>query len=290
MFRRVTKATLVLALPLLFSSANTLAHERGHSVSDQLHAVVDARSDSDKARDKYRHPIETIEFFGIKPGMTVAEALPGGGWYSKVLAPYLGKNGALHGVNYADDMWARFGFFSAEGIAERQASTGQFPALVAGITENGIDSLGFTFANVPKDVEGKVDRVLFIRALHNLARFEDEAGTLTQAIEATKAMLKPNGMVGIVQHRAPESFDDANAMGDKGYLKESFIVSLMEDAGFTLVATSDINANPNDKPSETDIVWRLPPTLLGAQDNPELQAKMQAIGESDRMTLLFALK
>lgn len=290
MFRRVTKATLVLALPLLFSSANTLAHEHGHSVSDQLHAVVDARSDSDKARDKYRHPIETIEFFGIKPGMTVAEALPGGGWYSKVLAPYLGKNGALHGVNYADDMWARFGFFSAEGIAERQASTGQFPALVAGITENGIDSLGFTFANVPKDVEGKVDRVLFIRALHNLARFEDEAGTLTQAIEATKAMLKPNGMVGIVQHRAPESFDDANAMGDKGYLKESFIVSLMEDAGFTLVATSDINANPNDKPSETDIVWRLPPTLLGAQDNPELQAKMQAIGESDRMTLLFALK
>ncbi|GEA10903.1 class I SAM-dependent methyltransferase [Alteromonas sp. KUL49] len=290
MFRRVTKATLSIVLPLALVSTNALAHQHGHGVNEQLKAVVEARSDDEKARDMYRHPAETIAFFKIKPGMTVAEALPGGGWYSKVLAPYLGKEGALHGVNYADDMWARFGFFSAEGIAERQASTAQFPSIVAEITDNGIESSGFTFADVPQAVEGKVDRVLFIRALHNLARFEEDAGTLTQAIEATKAMLKPDGMVGVVQHRAPESFDDANAMGDKGYLKESFIVSLMEDAGFTLVATSDINANPNDKPSETDIVWRLPPTLLGAQDNPELQAKMQAIGESDRMTLLFALK
>lgn len=252
-----------------------------------LEQVVEARSDKAKARDQYRHPAETLEFFQVKPGMVVAEALPGGGWYTEILADYLGDDGKLYGVNYADDMWARFGFFSPERIKERIASTGKFPELVAGFTEDGPEAEGFTFASVPASVEGTADRVLFIRALHNLNRFEQEAGTMTQAIDAASKMLKKGGMVGVVQHRAPENASAQSTQGQRGYLKQSDVIELFTNAGFKLVSTSEINANPMDKPSEADIVWRLPPSFNGSRDNPEQKQAMQAIGESDRMTLLF---
>ena len=269
-------------------SASVHAHNHGSKAAALKEAVMSRTSD-EQSRDIYRHPAETLAFFNVEPGMTVAEALPGGGWYSKILARYLGEDGALYGVNYSDDMWPLFGFFSEERIAEVTARTAKFPELVAGFTDSSIASKGFTFGSVPESAKGKVDRVLFIRALHNLARFEAEAGMLTEALNATKMMLKPDGMVGVVQHRAPESASADSVSGSRGYLKESSLIKTMEDAGFELVAKSEINANPKDQPSDSDIVWRLPPSLNGAGDDPELKAKMEAIGESDRMTLLFKL-
>jgi len=255
----------------------------------QLEKVVASRSVEDKARDQYRNPTETLKFFQVEPGMTVAEALPGGGWYSKILANYLGADGALYGVNYVDSMWARFGFFDAESIKGRIASTAKFPMQVTEFTQSGIASKGFTFNSVPADAIGKVDRVLFVRALHNLNRFESEAGTMTEALNAANQMLKSDGMIGVVQHRLPEAHTK-NTDGSRGYLKYSDLVKAFDQAGFELVSSSEINANPKDQPSETDIVWRLPPSFNGSRDKPEAMAAMKAIGESNRMTLLFKKK
>ena len=256
-------------------------------VPEALSQVIDARSDEDRARDEARHPAQTLDFFNVEPGMTVAEALPGGGWYTRILAPYLGADGAIYGVNYADRMWPMFSFATEEWIASRMAATEGFPERVAEFTDNGIRARGFTFESVPPKVIGAVDRVLMIRALHNLNRFEKEAGTRTKALAAVRSMLKDDGLVGVVQHRAPESASDDWADGSRGYLKQSSVIAMFEQAGFQLVARSELNANAKDQPGPEDIVWRLPPSLRTSQDNPQLRAELQAIGESDRMTLLF---
>jgi predicted methyltransferase len=180
-----------------------------------------------------------------------------------------------------------FSFATDEWVASRIESTAAFPDIVAKFTDNGIRARGFTFETVPPKVVGAVDRVLLIRALHNLNRFEKEAGTMTRALSAIRSMLKDNGLVGVVQHRAPESASDTWADGSRGYLKESAVIAVFEKAGFQLVARSDINANPKDQPGPDDMVWRLPPSLRTSEDNPELRSAMLAIGESDRMTLLF---
>lgn len=262
----------------------------GDHKQKSLASVVAERSADMKERDKYRNPAETLEFFKVKPGMVVAEALPGGGWYSNILANYLGEDGGLYGINYVDTMWARFGFFSEERIAGRIAATKEFPGKVAEFTSNGITSDGFTFETVPSSMNGTVDRVLFIRALHNLNRFEEEAATLTQALNTTYRMLKTGGMVGVVQHEVDGSVPDAAATGSRGYLKASGVIAAFEEAGFELVASSDINKNPKDKPSNEQIVWRLPPSFNGSKDDPEKKKAMEAIGESNRMTLLFKKK
>jgi predicted methyltransferase len=253
----------------------------------KLQNAIMSRSEEERARDNSRHPAETLEFFQIAPGMSVAEALPGGGWYSKILAPYLGDKGQLHGINYNADMWARFGFFSEERIKEMTARTGEFPELVAGFADNGPTASGFTFATAPEELAGSVDRVLFIRALHNLNRFEGEAGTMSEALATAHMLLKDSGLVGVVQHQGPETSSDDWASGRSGYLKKSTVIKAFTDAGFELVSESDINANPKDIPTEDDIVWRLPPSYNQTADDPVLKAEVDAIGESNRMTLLF---
>ncbi len=257
------------------------------NTSDALAEVIEARSAADKRRDVYRNPQATMAFFQVKPGMTVAEVLPGGGWYTRVLAPYLGPNGSLYGINYADEMWALLGYTDAKQIKRRIDSTKAYASLVQEITDNGINAEGYTFATVPKEVEGTVDRVLFIRAMHTLARFEQQAGTLKQALTATYKMLKDDGLVGVVQHRAPADASTQWADGSRGYLLEQAVIDAFANAGFKLLARSEINANDKDKPGAKDRVWRLPPSLSGNADDPERRAAMIAIGESDRMTLLF---
>lgn len=257
------------------------------SNADALAQVVTSLNDEDRARDQARHPAATLHFMRVVPGMTVAEGLPGSGWYTRILANHLGKDGTLYGVNYADRMWEMFSWATPEWVAERLAASDKFPEQVASFTDNGVNARGFTFESVPPEVVGTIDRVLLIRALHNLNRFEATANTRSQALTNVHSMLKPDGLVGVVQHRAPESADNAGATGTRGYLKQSAVVSMFEDAGFELVASREINANPKDKPGADDIVWRLPPSLRGAKEGtPERQAAM-AIGESDRMTLLF---
>ncbi len=241
-----------------------------------------------KARFDARHPEQTLNFFGIEPGMTVVEALPGGGWYSKILIPYLGSEGKLVGVNYNAEMWPLFGFFGEEQIEAFKVWTETWPVQAgAWRGENGASLGAYEFGEIPDSAAGTVDAVLMIRALHNLSRFESKGGFLTAAVSDVHKLLKPGGIVGVVQHEAPADWPAELAQGGRGYLKKADVISLMTAAGFALEADSDINSNPRDVPGENDIVWRLPPGYNGSSDDPVLKAKVDAIGESNRMTLKF---
>ncbi|MFC4699106.1 class I SAM-dependent methyltransferase [Glaciecola siphonariae] len=286
LFIRLATSILIAAMGL----TSALFYAKAHDGNEQLAGVVLDRAADKRARDASRHPVQTLSFFHLEPSMRVAEALPGTGWYSEIIANYLGENGALYGINYNESMWPLFGFFTPERIEQMSARTAAFPELVANLADNGITAGGFTFDTAPKNLNSTLDRVLFVRALHNLARFESEAGTLSQALKVTYELLKDDGLVGVVQHRAPANADDKWADGSAGYLKESFVIERFEDAGFELVAKSEINANSKDKPTTDDIVWRLPPSFNGTGDDPAKRAAVEAIGESDRMTLLFKKK
>jgi len=140
---------------------------------------------------------------------------------------------------------------------------------------------------MPDEMKGTADAVFFARVLHNLARFESKGGFLTATLADVYAVLKPGGTFGVVQHHARDEMSDEFADGSHGYLKKSFVIAAAEEAGFEFVAESDINANPADQPTEEDIVWRLPPTLGTSGEDPELRAELEAVGESNRMTLKF---
>jgi len=254
----------------------------------KLSAILDARPDDVKDRYGARHPAQTLEFFGITPGMAVGEALPGGGWYTKILAPYLGQDGKLVGIDYTIDMWSEFGFANEAFIETKKKWPEEFVAKSAEwAPENGPAISATTFGSPVGDMAGTLDAILYIRAMHNLSRFEAEGAYLTQALKHSHRVLKPGGIVGVVQHRAPESWESSQASGSAGYLKQSNLITTFDAAGFDLVKTSEINANPKDQPGEGDIVWRLPPSLNGVGDDAALKAERLAIGESDRMTLLF---
>ena len=253
-----------------------------------LSDVLAAQPEQAQARYVHRHPEQTLEFFGIEPGMTVMEALPGGGWYSKILLPYLGNEGALIGANYTTPMRRLFGFYTEEQLQQGETWTTDWPAKAAAWTQEANTPVsGFVFGSLPQGMVESADAVIFIRALHNLARFEDQGGFLTAAINDAYNILKPGGVVGIVQHAIAETAPDDWAKGNRGYLKQSFVIAQMEQAGFVFEEASAINTNPKDQPQDGDVVWRLPPVLSGSKDNPDQAALMHAIGESNRMTLRF---
>ncbi|MBK8188673.1 MAG: class I SAM-dependent methyltransferase [Cellvibrio sp.] len=284
---------LILGAAIFLQSCSCIPKSTTTGLSDadkkQLIAITQSLPAEHQARYGARHPVETLEFFGIKPGQTVVEALPGGGWYTKILLPYLGTEGKLIATDYSLDMWPEFGSFAtAEFIAQRKAWPAQFA--IDSKTwggANGAKGEAYTFADMPADLTGKVDTVLFIRALHNLARFDAKGGYLKQALAETHRVLKPGGLVGIVQHAMAEDKPDAWADGSRGYLKRSMLISTMTAAGFELVGESDINKNPKDDPQADDNVWRLPPSLNTSEDQ---KAKNIAIGETNRVTLLFRKK
>ncbi len=254
----------------------------------KLAEILKAQPEDAQARYGARHPAETLEFFGIKPGMRVGEALPGGGWYTKILVPYLGSDGQLTGIDYSLDMWPEFSFANDAFIESKKKWPAEFVAKAAEwAPADGPKITATTFGMDAGDNAGQLDAVLFIRAMHNLSRFESEGQYMTKALGKTHELLKPGGIVGVVQHRAPEEADDAWASGNAGYVKQSAVISAFDAAGFDLVKTSEVNANSKDQPTADDIVWRLPPSLNGVGDNDALKAERLAIGESDRMTLLF---
>jgi predicted methyltransferase len=220
--------------------------------------------------------------------MTVVEGLPGRGWYTKVLLPYLGSEGHVIGGTYAMDMWPNFPFATEEFMKMQSTWVTDWPA---GAEEwrgdSGATLAAFNLGSMPAEMNGTADVVFFARVLHNLARFESKGGFLTAALADAYAVLKPGGTFGVVQHHARDEMTDDFADGSHGYLKKSFVISAAQSAGFEFVAETDINANPADQPTEEDIVWRLPPTLGTSGDNPELKAELEAVGESNRMTLKF---
>ncbi|MEM7431633.1 MAG: methyltransferase [Pseudomonadota bacterium] len=276
--------------PVEAEAATEAAVESVESATPTLAAVLEAQPDDVKARYAYRNPQETIDFFGIEPGMTVLEGLPGQGWYTKILMQYLGGDGCLLVANYDLDVYPLFGFFSEERLAELEVWQEGWQAFAAEWGyDNSPETKAFHFGSMPEDFAGSADVVFFPRVLHNLARFQTagEGDFLDATLADVYAVLKPGGVFGVVQHRAPDDKSDEWADGSRGYLKESFVIEQIEAAGFEYVGKIDVNLNPKDQPGEDDFVWRLPPSMVTSGDNEEMRAQMQAIGESSRMTLKF---
>ena len=261
------------------------------TAGERLSRILEAQPEPIKARYDQRHPRDTLQFFGIEPGMTVVEALPGGGWYTRILLPYLGSEGRLIGANYALEMWPLFSFGTEAFMLEMRRWQEQFAAQADQWCADDCASVdSFWLGSLPDKMAGKADAVLFIRALHNLARFNEEHGYLDAALADAFSVLESGGTFGVVQHCARGDMPDEWADGSNGYLKKEFVIAQVEAAGFEFVAESDVNANPNDQPSADEAVWRLPPSLRLPEDaeNPDaLRAKYEAVGESHRMTLKF---
>jgi len=233
------------------------------------------RSDEDRARDEWRHPKETLEFFGVEPSMTVVEIWPGGGWYAKILAPFLKSESGLYYAAHVDPAASER---SAERVAQFKSDFGD--ADIYGdvrVTALGADDIA---------PEGSADVVLTFRNVHNWM----SAGKAQDYFNSFYAALKPGGILGVVEHRAAESADEKD--GSSGYVKESTVKALAAAAGFEFAEASEINANPADTKDHPFGVWTLPPVRRSApsngMENPDFdRAKYDAIGESDRMTLKF---
>jgi predicted methyltransferase len=262
----------------------------GTDTSAALAAVLDAQADDAKARYSFRNPQETMEFFGIEPGMTVLEGLPGGGWYSKILLPYIGAEGRFIGGNYSLELWQQFPFSNEEFMARMQDWPTKFISDAEGWRGDAATSVGaFHFGSLPEGYANSVDVAFFPRVFHNAVSYQNQgAGDyMTEMIADVYTALKPGGIFGVVQHEARPEMSDEFADGSHGYLKKAWLIEQVEAAGFELVAESEINSNPKDQPTEEEIVWRLPPSYEGTRDDPEQKAAVDMIGESNRMTLKF---
>lgn len=240
-------------------------------------AIADPRRVEDQARDKWRHPAETLSFFGVTPEMKVGEYAPGGGWYSRLLGLYLGPRGKLVGL-FFDPSQPVFPEKNKQGIRDGAA---KYPADVAGWSGQPAERFAaMTLDTVPDAEKGTFDRILIVRMFHNMIRNGLADGDLREM----RDLLKPGGMIGIVQHRARPGTPYAYADGNKGYMLEEDVVKFVEANGFELVGRSEINANPNDPADWPDGVWTLPPNLRKGETDRD---RYLAVGESDRMTLLF---
>ncbi len=273
----ISAMTAFGSLALMPASANHHAKE-GVSHETSLNAVIaHERRAEDKARDIFRHPAETVSFFGIKPSHTVVEYVPGGGWYSRVLAPYVAEKGKFIGLTFAPDPLP----FGDEAKERIRGFPAKFPNDVAEWT--GMPAAKFsayTADKVPDEANGTADFVIIPRMMHNLMRWN----LADSEIKVMRNMLKDGGMVGIIQHRAKDGTPFSYADGNKGYLRTDTVVKFMEAHGFELVKQSEVNANPKDTADYPKGVWTLPPRYAEGDTD---KAKFTAIGESDRMTLLF---
>ena len=268
------RLSLALSLAALSLTAATTASVAAPAPKNSLAAAIASplRTPANVARDPYRHPAQTLSFFKIKPSHTVVEIWPGGGWYTEILAPYLAEGGGTY-IAVASDrgLTGVRKLMTDKGAPYAKVRTANFPILATS-TPPG--------AGTPVPA-GSADVVLTFRNVHNWMMgdtpFEGEA------FKQMYVMLKPGGTLGVVEHRLPESADSAREK-KSGYVKTSTVRRLAEAAGFKLVASSEINANPKDTKDYPEGVWTLPPTFTLKDKD---RAKYAAIGESDRMTLRF---
>jgi predicted methyltransferase len=228
------------------------------------------RDAGSRARDKYRHPKETLAFFGVQPGSTVIEITPGGGWYTEVLAPMLKGSGTFIAAIAADSSSE----YAQKNNEKYRAKLQQHAADFGDVKLVEFDPRAPVLGT-----PGSADFVLTFRNVHNWA----SAGTAPAMFKAFFDVLKPGGVLGVVDHRAAAGAP-TDKPGESGYLPTDYVIKLATDAGFTLEAQSEVNANPKDTKDYEKGVWTLPPSLtLGDTD----REKYLAIGESDRMTLKF---
>ncbi|MEO1731139.1 MAG: methyltransferase [Pseudomonadota bacterium] len=280
--KRLTIALFsALALAACAPSAGDAVAETAEAdaVNTKLAEVLGAELRAeDKARDAFRNPAETLAFFQVEPTHTVIEYAPGSGWYTRILAPYVADEGQYIGSVFPPEAGAAMG---EEFVTSVREGGEAFPAKQSEALGIPAEKLPFYFGNaIPEEVKGTVDRVLVFRMMHNLKRW----GVADSETEGWLNALKPGGMLGVVQHRAKADAPDDYVDGNRGYLKEAELIAYFEGKGFELVDTSEINANPKDTADYEYGVWTLPPTYAQGDTDRE---KYTAIGESDRMTLLF---
>lgn len=268
------QAELARLTPELRQRARALVDAAYPSPKAALGAIVASphRKPGNAERDSSRHPQAMLELFGVKQNQTVLEVGPGEGWYTEILAPLLARSGKLY-VTETDPngppdqrstLYGRRTHYFLQKLPEAYGKVE--PVLID--------------AKAPKlALDGKLDMVLVFRGLHGMQNNKLLGTWLGELHRA----LKPNGILGIEQHRAPigQNPDEASK---RGYLPEAFVIEQVEAAGFKLVAKSELNANPKDTKDYAEGVWSLPPTLREGEKNRD---KYLAIGESDRMTLKF---
>jgi predicted methyltransferase len=248
--------------------------EAAPDIGAMLDAVLEGshRSYEHRTRDRWRHPKETLLFFGLRPDMTVVEIYPGGGWYTEVLAPVLREQGRLVAAHYDPDLPPDYRERSFTDYVNKLAARPDLYGHVDVIELGTPDTLDL-------GEDGSADMVVTFRNIHGMINGDE----LDAMLAAMFRVLKPGGVLGVVQHRADEGADPVES-ARLGYVPESHVIERAEAAGFEFDARAEINANPADTKDHTRGVWALPPSLSG---DMELRDEKIAIGESDRMTLRF---
>jgi predicted methyltransferase len=244
------------------------AQTEGDGLAEAVAAVH--RSAANRARDPWRHPLETLRFFGLKREHAVIEVAPGAGWYTEILAPWLRDRGRLIAAHYARDDASEY----------RRRSRAVFDGFLAGRPDLYGKVVTVTMPESPRFTDlpaaTTVDAIVTFRNVHNWLT----DGHLDQTMRAFASVLKPGGILGVVDHRAPAGAS-LDWMTRSGYVSESFMESVAQAAGFRLQARSEINANPRDDKYHPNGVWSLPPSFRGGAVDRERYA---AIGESDRFS------
>ena len=269
-------AKLAVRSALLVTLAAVAVSAMAADAQDPLATAISSPSRTAKftARDQYRHPLETLRFFGLRPNQTVVEIWPGRGWYMEILAPYLRDQGKYYAAIEAPNVPGATKE-TKENAAALQRRIADDPAHLGKVVITEFHPPQLTEICPP----GTADVVLTFRNVHNWL----ETGQQQAQFSAFFKALKPGGVLGVVEHRAKPG-TSLEEMRKSGYMDEDYVKKLAATAGFRLDAASPINNNPKDTKDYPDGVWTLPPTLtLGDKD----RAKYLAIGESDRMTLRF---
>lgn len=263
----------IIPILLLSLSSSVWAGDSKSSDTSSLEAVLemDHRTPSYKARDKYRHPVETLQFFELEPDMTVVEIFPGGGWYTEILAPYLKDKGTFYAAGNDPKSHSLYSRKSAKRFKEKMDSNPVYSQVILSVLEPP--------GKTDIAPASSVDRVLTFRNIHNWMK----AKVADRVFNAMYKALKPGGILGVVEHRGnPDVKQDPKAKS--GYVNQAYAIQLAEKAGFKFVGSSEINANPKDSKDHPKGVWTLPPTLAMKKKNRD---HYLAIGESDRFTLKF---
>ena len=270
-----TRRQMLCVLGALTLSLSASVYANNEYIADLLDEVIEAphRSEENRARDRYRHPKETLLFFGLRENMAVVEISPATGWYTEILAPILKRQGRFLASPPA------LAADTPEPMKRRDAA---YKAMVAADPKlyGGATIVNFDLQKPVFGAAGSADMVLTFRNVHNWAK----AGTVDAMFQAFHTALKKGGVLGVVEHRARPGTSFQRQI-DSGYMTEAYVIETAIRAGFKLVASSDINYNPKDTTDHPGGVWNLPPNLRGVAEKDK--AKYLAIGESDRMTLKF---
>ena len=229
------------------------------------------RSEENRARDVYRHPVETLGFLGIEPDMVVVEISPGGGWYTEILAPLLQDEGTFYAAGADPESESEYAQRSAKRFADKLGAQPEvYDRTIVTVLAPGKREIA------PR---GSADAVLTFRNVHNWMG----GGSAKAVFQEMFAALKPGGILGVVEHRGDSEIDQ-DPKAASGYVRQDFVIALAESVGFEFLESSEINANPSDTRDHPKGVWTLPPSYRLEDVDRE---KYAGIGESDRMTLKF---